>query len=454
MKGDTYLGVPKTKNNASSPNWCQKRPARSIGPTCNSAQCKQNKTRSCSKFSESRRLALFESFWKDMDWAEKHACVVSLVDRISPKREVKKGGGSRRSITYVFYLKLDGEKHQVCRSMILNTLGIRRCEVQYWLKIKEVGRTGRKKGPYNKTGSDKERALREYLEGLPKLPSHYCRQSSSKLYLEPVFTSKSQVYSEYSKNIKNCEMKPVSWPKFNSIFEEINIALYQPKKDQCDLCCAHDVGNITDEVWKIHLQNKDDARDAKAIDKKNATEGKCHLLVMDVQAVKVAPLLNASACYYKSKLVHNFTICDLKSHDARWDEPEGEVVASIFATCLIKYMEDKFNDNIPIVIYSDGCTNQNRNTMMSNALLEHAIKNKKNITQKFLEKGHTQMEVDSVHSAIECNLKKKTIYLPTDYINICVEARTKPSPYEVMYLTYDYFTDYSSKVKCTRNAAV
>ncbi|OXA53554.1 hypothetical protein Fcan01_11539 [Folsomia candida] len=169
---------------------------------------------------------------------------------------------------------------------------------------------------------------------------------------------------------------------------------------------------------------------------------------MDDQAGKIAPLLNASACYYKTKLVvHNFTIYDLKSHDARcclWDESEGELVASVFATCLIKYIEEKFTDDLPIIIYSDGCTNQNRNVMMANALLDHATKHGKIITQKFLEKGYTQMEVDSVHSAIECNLKKRTIYLPTDYISVCVEARTKPAPYEVKYLTHEYFNDYSN----------
>lgn len=39
--------------------------------------------------------------------------------------------------------------------------------------------------------------------------------------------------------------------------------------------------------------------------------------------------------------------------------------------------------------------------VVSNALLRLAVKCNVTITQKFLEKGHTQMEVDSVHSVIE-----------------------------------------------------
>ncbi|OXA41441.1 hypothetical protein Fcan01_23603 [Folsomia candida] len=435
MKGEAYLGIGTIKNSPLSSKCHKQRPPRAIGPTCESEKCKKCKTRHCEKFSESRRLYLFEKFWKEMDWGQKHAYVLSLADKTSPKREVKKGGGSH------------GEKHQVCRTMFLNTLGIKYTQLRYWLKLEQEGQTKRKRGPYNKIVTDKVQAAREFLDNLPKLPSHYCRQTTSKLYLEPIFTSKSQLYSEYSRHIKNCNMPTLSMPKFTSIFEEMNIGLYQPKKDQCDTCCAHEVGNLSDEIWKIHLQNKDDARDAKAADKRDAQNGNCHALVMDVQAVKIAPLLNASACYYKTKLVvHNFTIYDLKSHDARcclWDESEGELVASVFATCLVKYIEEKFTDDLPIVIYSDGCTNQNRNAMMSTALLDYAIKNNKIIIQKFLEKGHTQMEVDSVHSAIECKLKKKIIYLPTDYKQICVEARTKPSPYDVVYLNHEYFNNYS-----------
>lgn len=60
-----------------------------------------------------------------------------------------------------------------------------------------------------------------------------------------------------------------------------------------------------------------------------------------------------------------------------------------------------------------------------------------------LEKGHTQMEVDSVHHTIEMKLKKREIYLPTDYINVCKDARSK-NPYRVKYLNFSCFSDYSS----------
>lgn len=76
--------------------------------------------------------------------------------------------------------------------------------------------------------------------------------------------------------------------------------------------------------------------------------------------------------------------------------------------------------------YSDGCTYQNRNCVMSNALLCTAMNHNLIIEQKFLEVGHTQMEADCMHSTIERALKNKDINVPAEYISICKLARKKP----------------------------
>lgn len=64
------------------------------------------------------------------------------------------------------------------------------------------------------------------------------------------------------------------------------------------------------------------------------------------------------------------------------------------------------------------------------------------IEQKFLQKGHTQMEVDSVHASIEKRLKNRNIYLPEDYITVTKEARIK-RPYRAHYLDYSFCKDYT-----------
>lgn len=53
------------------------------------------------------------------------------------------------------------------------------------------------------------------------------------------------------------------------------------------------------------------------------------------------------------------------------------------------------------------------------------------------------MEGDSVHAKIESKLKNKDVYLPYEFVKYTKEARNNPFPYDVNYLKYDFFTDFS-----------
>lgn len=153
------------------------------------------------------------------------------------------------------------------------------------------------------------------------------------------------------------------------------------------------------------------------------------VITMDLQAVLLCPSLKASALYYKTKLsCHNFTIYDMKTRDVLcyfWTESEGDLTSNSFASCVFDYISEIDETVKTLIIYSDGCTYQNRNITLSNTLLKAAHDRNITIFQKYLEKGHTQMEVDSVHSVIERKLKNKPIYVPANYIDIFEGARTE-----------------------------
>lgn len=130
-----------------------------------------------------------------------------------------------------------------------------------------------------------------------------------------------------------------------------------------------------------------------------------------------------------------------------WHEGEGGLDGNVFASCIHDFLEneikesDKKKNNI---FYSDGCCAQNRNVTLSNVLQHYSIRNQITIMQKYLLKGHTQMECDGVHSTIERRKKNKDIYAPANYVQIMKEARSgKPGPYKVKYLSHDFFKDFS-----------
>lgn len=174
------------------------------------------------------------------------------------------------------------------------------------------------------------------------------------------------------------------------------------------------------------------------------------MLTIDLQAVKLSPLTKAGAFYYKTKLCsHNLTIYNVASHQCTnywFNETQADLTAPTFVSCLIDYLKEHCLEKpLPVTIYSDGCTYQNRNVIMANALLHFSVQYNIQIEQKFLEKGHTTMECDSVHACIERKLKNRDIFLPADYVVATKEARKKPFPYDVKYLNHDFVKDYTAK---------
>lgn len=147
------------------------------------------------------------------------------------------------------------------------------------------------------------------------------------------------------------------------------------------------------------------------------------LLLLTCKQWSLCPSLNASALYFKTKLaIHNFSIYNLGTDevDCYWfDETTCELKATTYASFFVDYLT-KLLDKDPkdVVIWTDGCTAQNRNSVLANTLLALAKEKNVTITHKYLEKGHTQMEVDSVHSVIQRKLKNTEIFLPSQYATI------------------------------------
>ncbi|CAH1108056.1 unnamed protein product [Psylliodes chrysocephalus] len=213
--------------------------------------------------------------------------------------------------------------------------------------------------------------LREFLRSLNKLPAHYCRKETLKEYLEQ-FQSMAQLHQEYEKQCNIKGKKCLSITKLTEIVNELNIGIFTPRKDRCDECYKFENKNLEEDLFLKQCEEKDRARNEKKFYKNRAIFG-------DLQAVKICPQLKASSLYYKVKLCcHNFTIYDLATNlgPCYWfDETKTYLQASSYASCVVDYLKDNFLDNgdkREIIIFSDGCIAQNRNSIMSNALLHLA----------------------------------------------------------------------------------
>lgn len=95
-----------------------------------------------------------------------------------------------------------------------------------------------------------------------------------------------QLNNIYTEKCKEKGKALVSRTNFMNIFNEKNLSLFSFKKDQYDLCCGHQTGNVDDEEWHKHIESKNRSREEKQnIDKEKGLLGEIIVFTMDLQAV-------------------------------------------------------------------------------------------------------------------------------------------------------------------------
>ena len=260
--GDEYLGRSKKSD---------KIPARSLGRRCS---CKKGGYQ-CMEIGDDDREKIFKYVWS-LTWEQKRTFVTSLIEKDDVARRTvslvseSEVGVFRKQNTFSYFLKAPGgQRKKVCRNFFLSTTGLRRWCVRDWImnerstrKVREQGLSSRK--------ADRKFCVDEFFNLLPRLPSHYCRASSSKLYLEPLFQSFADVYNLYLTKCKEKHRRPLSRQVLKKIFDELNLALFHPRKDQCDVCVGYNCGNVDEQVWLMHRERKEGAQSTKSADKETA----------------------------------------------------------------------------------------------------------------------------------------------------------------------------------------
>lgn len=238
---------------------------------------------------------------------------------------------------------------------------------------------------------------------------------------------------------------------------DYNLSFYKPKKDQCQSCIAYETRNAEktaeiEENYAAHLRRMDDCNAAKIRDKERAVEDdKFVSVTFDLQSVFQIPSSDVSPMYYSRKnCVYNLTIYEAAPPNAAfcfsWTEMNGKRGSSEIGTCLMHYLTNRPQQVTEVSLFSDTCGGQNRNQHIA-TLFMHLVQTThlEVIEHKFLESGHSYMEVDSMHSAIEKAKKFVPVFTMQDWLTIFRLARSKglkgKSPYEVKEMKFKDFVD-------------
>ncbi|XP_022826364.1 uncharacterized protein LOC111356295 [Spodoptera litura] len=469
---DQWLDVMRKKNknlgNAYKSRDGKSRNKREMGPSCGE-KCKLK----CSqKITDIDRNLLFVAFWSMGDIVRHWDYINKYCEKIN-KRRVTTETASRREFTLRYYLptkthmtdslapNIQTLKIQVCKTMFLNTFGIKQGLVYSALKKLSLEGTVAhdKRGIHLHTKKITEEIIAsvcDHVNSFAPVESHYVRKRSDKVYLDGslTFAKMFLLYKDWN-DPKNQNKAQTARQYRDIINSHINLGFHIPKKDQCDVCHVYKnllrpVSEEQFQIYKTHMRNKTIAREFKIKDKECSLKSNDVLTaVYDFQKVHGMPYGETSILYYKRKLtVFNFTVYEMGSRVAKcyvWDESTANRGANEVSSCLYNYIKEHHQKGIKIFnFWSDNCGGQNRNRIVFAAYLRAAKVFQVTITHKYFEKGHTQNEGDSVHALIERTAKNKMVYTPDQWYALIRWAKQDGRPYLVQEMTTSDFIDFKA----------
>lgn len=425
------------------------------------------------------RKRVFKYFWLLGEKKRHWEFVIKYTKKSLKRRQTTEVTKHDRQNTYKYFLP-DAEKKpvQVCKTMFLNTIALsERVVSTAWKKFDgnmvieddKRGRYEHKRRVYN---DDMVKSVCDHVKCFPMVEAHYVRQNSSKLYLEGV-ESISRMYKLYCEWFDNSiySSKASTKRQYREIVNaNFNLALYRPKKDKCDVCHVFEnKSTTTDEekaAFDLHQCRKKKARDLKKSDKQEAQINKDVITAtFDFQKVLVTPHGEISVLYYKRRFTTlNFTVYDLVSKIGTcymWHEAIARRGSIEVSSCLLNFIKFHAERGVKeFRFWSDNCAGQNRNRIVFSLYMFVAKKLGVTVIHRFLEKGHTQNEGDSVHATVERSSKRKTIWVPEEWYCLVRWAKSEGDPYVVKEITQEDIFDFKALlvnknwIKNTKNEKV
>jgi hypothetical protein len=427
------------------------------------ASCPQSCPRKCSsKVSEAERREIFNHYYSILDHSRKWDFIGRLVKSSPVKRRTTNDDHSRRQNSFSYFLQLsNNERVEVCQRFFVSTLAISQQVVKTALsKMKNKGGviSPDKRGKYAKKrviDSAVRDNVKAHIASFKTMESHYTRKRSKSKFL-PDNLNVRKMHTLY-KIMRGDIPKTANLRQYRDIFKaDFNLKFFKPKKDQCSTCLNWKNRTTQEknkkgeeEKFQKHIDNKTKGNELKEADSARALEEKKELCVAsyDFQKILHCPKGENAAFFYKSKLrCYNFTIFEhgiKQGHCYVWDQTLAGKGALEVASCLYLFISKKIDEGVKeFIFYSDNCPSQNKNSIVFSMFNIVSVKYNVDITQRFLEKGHTHMEVDSVHACIERKCKNIEVHTPAQWYALIKLAKQALPKYRVQEINQEDILDF------------
>jgi hypothetical protein len=197
-------------------------------------------------------------------------------------------------------------------------------------------------------------------------------------------------------------------------------------------------------------------RDKDRAENKRAPTGQTvttAVICFDLENTFALPKAEVSNFFYKRKLnVYNLTAhcsVDGATYCAIWHEALSGRAANQIASAITRILHALCADHPSLkhlILWSDSCVPQNRNSVMSTAIIKFLTESNSPIDiieQKYSEAGHGLIqELDAIHSKIERHIKTTEIFSPVTLMRLLNSIPAKSAPLKIIQMRSKDFFNY------------
>ncbi|MES9884547.1 MAG: hypothetical protein ABW185_27190, partial [Sedimenticola sp.] len=386
-------------------------------------------------------------------------------------------GENYRKSSYKYYVKQsNGNMQEVCRRAFQSIHAIGKSRFERLKKVNEtvnpLDQRG-KHGKQRKTDEKLKEQIREHISSFPKRTSHYSRNDNPNIhYLHEnlnvrrmwllYLVKHEPEHIEQIRRREKCTAKVRLWLYRHLFNTEFNLKFGMPRSDTCAKCDRLELSiNETVDTTKktelasekeIHLRKAESAyKELKQCGDRAKTSEDLDVYTFDFQQNLPIPAISSSDMFYSRMLwVYNFGLHDCTTGDGimhLWNETTAKRGSSEVCSCLLQTVRERHTMAEKLVLFSDGCSGQNKNKTVISTLAQMTKKADapyKQIDHHFLVRGHTFLPNDRDFALIEKRKKGESPVLPEEYNTIISDARTV-QPFIVKTMKREDFIDYKEE---------
>jgi hypothetical protein len=178
-------------------------------------------------------------YFQSLNYGGQKAFIDSMIEQVSPNIKLVKSKRPRVR-TYNYFLKIGNSKnkHQICKTMFLHTLGFKSDGVLKRLYKGQANNNGipltiDRRGKYGRKKTDLLTEVKEFLKQYNPRISHYrLNHSPKRKYINSIYNMKT-IYKQFQVDNPS---RTTTYNTFANIIRELNISFERPTMDQCETC--------------------------------------------------------------------------------------------------------------------------------------------------------------------------------------------------------------------------